>query len=807
MVGTHPILLKQLKQRILVFDGGMGTELQKRDLLDGGKPPELLNLEVPREIAAIHASYRKAGCHLVTTNTFGGNPFKLAEFGLEDKLKEINSAAVRAARMGGGANTLVAGSVGPLGQLMAPLGPVTWSQAVKAFRQQVEALRGCDLIVLETFTCLHELRAAAFAATQVSDVPVIACAAIESSGTLLTGGDVHSLATALEDLGVFALGLNCGLTPSEMAPFAALLAEATCLPILIQANCGLPDVESSDHEVSPRSFVDDCHAIIRSGVNMIGGCCGSGPAHIHELAMAVSGLKPRHFSLSPSGPLRLGGRGKIAIIDRSEPLTVIGERINPTGRKIFARKLREGDLSSVRKDAFDQAEAGAHILDVNVGTPGVDEVELLPKAVVAATGALLPICIDTTNVEAMERALEVTPGKALLNSASAEPGRLESVMELAHRFGAAVICLPVDDKGVPHKAEDRIKILERIARAASHAKVAKHNLLLDGLVSALGADSTAASETLRTLSLIDSHFGLPSVLGVGNISHGLPQRPLMTSAFLAMTRTMGLSAAIINPLKEDIAAMVGALDGLSGGTEGVKRYSQKFKKKKIKKQVSTPVETPPTDKGAELRLAVIEGLKTQAVELVKELLENDKAPNTILEEYLVPAMGEVGQKFSEREMFLPGLLAAAETMEAASAPLKERLAAQGEEINTSGPLVILATVQGDVHDIGKNIVRLMLQNSGFRVLDLGKDVTASVIVDTACNEKADVIALSALMTTTMVRMEEVAIEVKSRGLSVPLLVGGAVVTAEYADSIGATYCPDAASAPAVLAKLMGNRDG
>ena len=689
---------------------------------------------------------------------------------------------------------------------MAPLGPVTWTEAVTAFREQIEALRGCDLILLETFTDLHELRAAAFAA-QISDVPVIACAAIEKSGTLLTGGDVHSLATALEDLGVFALGLNCGLTPTELAPYAKELEQTTSLPILIQPNCGIPDVESCEHEVSPRQFVDDCRNIILSGVNMIGGCCGSGPEHIKELSLAIANTKPRQFSLSPSGPLRLGGRGKIATIGRSFPLAIIGERINPTGRKAFAKKLREGDLSGVRKDALMQAEAGAHILDVNVGTPGVDEVALLPQAVTAATGAQLPICIDTTNVEAMERALEVTPGKALLNSASAEPDRLEKVMELAQRYGAAVICLPVDEKGVPQRAEDRIAVLERIVRAAAHARVPKHNLLLDGLVSALGADVTAGSETLRTLTLVGESFDLPTVLGVGNISHGLPQRPLMTATFLTMARTMGLSAAIVNPLKEEIASAIGALDGLTGGTAGVKRYSEKFKVKKSQKNEKTEMDSIPANKGEQLREAVCEGLKSQAVELVLELLENDNGPAFILEEYLVPAMDIVGKRFASRDIFLPGLLAAAETMEAASAPLKERLAAEGTDVSMSGPLVILATVQGDVHDIGKNIVRLMLQNSGCRVLDLGKDIPATVIVEKAVSEKADIIALSALMTTTMVRMEEVANEVQSRGLSVPLLVGGAVVTTEYANSIGATYCSDAASAPAVVAKLMGNRDG
>ena len=801
MLGIHPKLRKGLKQRILIFDGAMGTEILKRGMLRPGMAPELLNLEARDKIAQIHGAYRKAGSNVATTNTFGANRIKLAHFSLEEKVEDLNAAAVRAARQGSGADSLVAGSVGPLGEFLQPLGPLSWTNAVEAFAQQIKALRGCDLLLLETFSDIHELRAAAFAARTTINLPVIACAALEDDGSLLTGGDVCSLATALEDLDVFGLGLNCGLGPKELAPFAEELCKSTSLPILVQGNCGLPDDSEGSHRMSPEDFAKECGALIRAGVNMIGGCCGSRAEHVQELALSAANAKPRSFSHNNEGPLRVGGRGSTVLISKDRGITVIGERINPTGRSSFAKKLRANDLSWVRRDALAQASAGAHILDVNVGTSGVDEVDLLPKAVSEATTAMLPICIDSSNPLAIEKALELTPGKALINSASAEETRLNAVMDLAQRFGAAVICLPVDQDGVAATTKERIRILEKIVRRAKHKRVARKNLLLDGLVTSLAADPLAAKVSAETIAAIETHFNLPSVLGLGNISHGLPGRSVLTANFLAMARARGLCAAIVNPLKREIADGLRALNALTNGVESLKSYTKHFKAAAPEPKNKTVV-----DDHEKLRQALIQGSREIARKLVIELLEQGNEPRSLLERDLVPAMDEVGRLFADRQIYLPGLIAAAESMETASKPIKEALEEQREcnETQQLAPLVLLATVEGDVHDIGKNIVRLVLRNSGYRVLDLGKDVNTNTIIDRAIEEEVDLIALSALMTTTMVNMKKVANEIKRRGLDIPLLIGGAVLSENYASSIGAHYCPDAPSAPSFVAKLMGD---
>ena len=534
-------LLNKLKEGILLFDGAMGTELQKRNLLTGGKNPELLNLEEFESLKEIHRTYIEAGARVLTTNTFGGNSFKLRQAGIEDRLVEVNREAVKAAREAikdsNDSEILVAGSVGPLGELMTPLGTITWDIAVEAFKKQIRALDGADIILLETFTDIHELRAAAFAAKAVTDQEVIACVALDESGQLLTGGDALSLAVALEDLGVSALGLNCGLTPLELLPFFTKLFQSTDLPLLFQANCGIPEYnedEGMTHSCHTDDFADQCLKVIESGLNMIGGCCGSGPEHIRGLSKTINGKKGRSLSLNKfSRELRVGGRGKTATIKCLNSLTVIGERINPTGRKAFARELREGNLSRVRKDALSQARRGAEIIDVNVGTSGVIESEILPKAVEAASGVSLPICIDTSDISAMEAALKVCPGKALLNSASAESNRIDKVFKLAIEYGAAVICLPVNDDGLPESVQDRLSVLKGMIKRASDMGIQKRNLLLDGLVTTLGASPLAALETIETIGAIKNELKLPSVLGVGNISHGLPGRNVLTATFLS----------------------------------------------------------------------------------------------------------------------------------------------------------------------------------------------------------------------------------------------------------------------------------
>jgi 5-methyltetrahydrofolate--homocysteine methyltransferase len=812
-------LLNKLKEGILLFDGAMGTELQKRDLLAGGKNPELLNLQEFESIKDIHRTYIEAGARVITTNTFGGNSFKLRQAGIEDRLVEVNREAVRAASeardTSGIPDILIAGSVGPLGELMSPLGDLTWDGAVDAYKTQIKALSGADIVLLETFTDIHELRAAAFAAKAVTDLEVIACVALDESGQLLTGGDVLSLAVALSDLGVFALGLNCGLTPLELFPFFKKLSESTDLPLLFQANCGMPEYNEQagmTHSCHTEDFANQCIEAVNLGTNMLGGCCGSGPEHIRALSKIIEGKKGRSLYLKKfSEDLRVGGRGKTATIKSLNSLTIIGERINPTGRKAFARELREGNLSGVRKDALSQARQGADIIDVNVGTSGVIESEILPKAVESASGVNLPICIDTSDISAMEAALKVCPGKALLNSASAESNRIDKVFKLAFEYGAAVICLPVNDAGLPESVEDRISILKEMIAKALQMGIKRNNLLLDGLVTTLGASPVAALDTLQTISAIKNELQLPSVLGVGNISHGLPGRNILTATFLSMAAANGLSAAIINPDKEEIYLAATSIKALLGDRDAISNFINVAQNLKVSTKLKSDTGDSVTgkalpegidnkDSSAGIFNALVDGLKSETETLVTEALKEGRAPSELLNQVLIPAMNEVGRLFGAKRLFLPGLLASAEAMEAASTIVKDKISklkienggeTDGEckEIN-----VILASVKGDIHDIGKNIVKLMLKNSGCIVHDLGKDVATSSIIEECMKIRPDIIALSALMTTTMVNMKDVAREVKERGLNIPIIVGGAVVNQHFAESIGAAYAADAAEA-------------
>ena len=600
------------------------------------------------------------------------------------------------------------------------------------------------------------------------------------------------------------------------------------------------------HNCTGKEFADSYLDIIETGVNMIGGCCGSGPEHIQALKELLQS-EGNSKRIRPTGTgtfdncLRIGGRGKTATIPMNGPVTIIGEKINPTGRKAFARELRDGNLSRVRKDAMEQSRSGADILDINVGTSGVVESALLPEAVMEAASVNLPLCIDSSDVAALEEGLKACPGKALINSASAESTRMEPVFELARKYGAAVICLPVDDNGLPETIDDRISILKNMIHRALEKGIKRKNLLCDGLVTTLGASPTAAQETLETIERIKSELNLPSVLGTGNISHGLPGRDLLTGTFLSMAICKGLSSAIVNPCKEEIYSSFTASRALMGSPESINTFINYAKDQKVSKRNDrlntrtdhtrtdhTHTDHPRTDHtpasqqrqpGAygssdslsdTIALALIDGLKGETQKLVALSLKDGTPPSTLLNEVLIPAMNEVGRRFSRKDIFLPGLLASAEAMEASAALVKDEISRRAQiqsrntDLNTADDdtseksgkeiKVIIASVKGDIHDIGKNIVTLMLKNSGCNVLDLGKDTKASVIIEESKRFQPDVIALSALMTTTMVNMKDVAVELKNNGLNIPLLVGGAVVNEHFAESIGATYSADAAGA-------------
>ena len=788
------------RRRFIMLDGAMGTQLQLRGLTTEQKP-ELAAFIMPDVLTAVHRDYARAGADILLANTFGANPRKLKGTGYTvQQVIEASIACARTAAQETGA--LVALDIGPIGELLAPAGTLPFEDACAQFAEMVRAgaAAGADLVFLETMTDLYELKAAILAAKENCDLPVFTSMSFEARGRTFTGCTVESYGITAAGLGADAVGINCSLGPKEIFPMAKRLTEAVPgnFPVFVKPNAGLPRADGSGYDITPQLFALEMKPYRELNLFAAGGCCGTTPEFIRLLNGVFKGCvpgRPAHAMPSvlctPMNYVNVDG------------ITVVGERINPTGKKRFQQALRENDMNYVLEQAVSQVEAGAQVLDVNVGAPMVDEALLLPELVQRLTGKYAePLSLDSSHAEAIAAALPFCPGSPLVNSISGEADRMEHLGPLCRQWGAPFILLPIQGRKLPVKAADRIAIIENMLDKAAMLGIPRRLVLVDVLALAVASKAEAAREGLETIRWCAAH-GLATTIGLSNISFGLPARELVNTTFLSMAMGAGLSSCIANPSSGRLREAKAAGDVLMGHDRDAAAFVNGY-------AMWTPGNGGTADAAAFARAtaqtveeAVILGDRESVVGLVEKELEAGADPFELVRGRLIPAITEVGSKYERREYFLPQLLRSAETMQTAFARLKPLL--EREANAEAQKIIVVATVEGDIHDIGKNIVSLMLGNHGFKVVDLGKDVKAEAIVEAAVAHKADLIGLSALMTTTMVRMRDTVDLVKQRGLGVDVMVGGAVVTPAFAESIGANYSSDAVDAVRLAKSLIAAR--
>lgn len=807
---------------IEIFDGGMGTMLQARGLKPGACP-ELMNLEQPEVVIGIHREYIAAGATYITTNSFGASPLKLEHYGLGDRCGELNRAAAECARRAvaasGRGNVKIAGDIGPTGRFVEPLGDLDFEAAYENFYRQAEGLLrgGVDAFIIETMIDMGEMRAALLAVKDVlaaagksggsrRDVKIICQFTYSEELRTVTGTDPVTAAVTLDALGADVIGANCSLGPQEYLAVVKQLITATGKPIIIQPNAGMPKLVEGKtlFPMGPEDFGEAAPRLVAAGAGYLGGCCGTTPAHIRAVAEAVKELSPVKREALPRR-LMLTSRTKTVIIDKDLPPVMIGERINPTGRKKLAAEIKDGSFTAVKKEAIGQARAGAAVLDVNMGVGGIDQAAAMKRAILELTPLTdLPFAIDTSDAAALEAALRIYPGRALINSVSAEPERLEKFLPLARKYGAAILCLPLE-KELPKTAEERVRLIQKIIRAARLAGLGEGDFLLDGLVLTVASDAAAAREVIRGLELYRREFGYPATMGLSNISFGLPNRPIVNRTFYAMCLAAGLDAPIMNPYDEGMKDTLAAAKALLGvDPNGVEYSRQQAGRDAVKVAVSAAAIDPKTDVMGAIKAAVIDGDKDSVEDLVAEAAAQGREAGDITNNALTAAMNEIGVDFGAGRVFLPQVLLSAETMRRAFDKLKEILPAAADSARLG--TFVIATVKGDVHDLGKNIVAALLENSGFKVVDLGKDVAADSIVDAALANEADIVGLCALMTTTMPELDVVIEKLKASGSKARVMVGGAAVTDDYARDCGAdAYARDGVAAVNIAREIVGSK--
>ncbi|MBO5031301.1 MAG: homocysteine S-methyltransferase family protein [Lachnospiraceae bacterium] len=784
---NHKNIRELLGKQILFFDGGMGTLLQNRGL-QTGEIPETWNILHPDVIKQIHKEYLLAGSNMVSANTFGVNAFKCKN--LPYTVEELISAGIRLTKEAIAEvqteydhpmySTL---DIGSIGKLLKPLGEISFDEAYNTFREIVIAgdKAGADLILIETVSDSYEIKAVVLAAKENSNLPVIVTMIFDENGKLLTGGDVASVTAMLEGLGVDAIGFNCGLGPEQMKNLLPQLTKCCSVPIVINPNAGLPVVVDGQtvFNVDPDEFAESVKTLVEMGASVVGGCCGTTPAHIQKVValcgkMDIVPVTDKNLTVVSSY--------NHAVYFTRKPL-IIGERINPTGKSKFKQALREHDMEYIYKEGLTQEENGAHILDVNVGLPEIDEPQLMEEAVTGIQAIIdLPLQIDTSDTEAMERGLRYYNGKPMLNSVNGKAESMESVFPIAKKYGAVLVCLCLDEGGIPETVEGRLKVAEKIVNTAARYGIPKKNLVMDALVLTISTGQDNANITLETLRRIRYEMGLHTVLGVSNISFGLPERSRINTAFFTMAMNNGLSAGIVNPSSEPMMAAYYSFNALIGEDEQCMEYIMKCSQAQDKpKEAAAPKKSDLT-----LDEAIIKGLSESAYAATIKLLEQHTDSLTIINEKLIPALDVVGKGFEEKKMFLPQLLMSADAAKASFEAIKATLSKQGKNSESKGKIVI-ATVKGDIHDIGKNIVKTLLENYGFDMIDLGKDVDPELILKTVQEQNIKLVGLSALMTTTVVNMEETIKLLRENGVNCKVMVGGAVLTQEYADMIGADF--------------------
>lgn len=788
---------------IHIFDGAMGTMLQEGGLKAGGCP-ELMNIEQPEVVRKIHEAYIEAGATMIETNTFGASSLKLDHYGLEDRVAELNQAAVRIAQEASRGRAKIVGSLGPTGRFITPLGDLDFEEAYQSFYEQAKALAdaGADYLIFETCIDIQEMRAGLLAAKDATKLPIICQLSYSEDGRSVTGTDPQTAAVTLEALGADIIGVNCSLGPQELVPIVQTLADNCSVPISVLPNAGMPRLENGKtvFPMQPDEFASWGTKLVAAGATYLGGCCGTTPAHIKALAAAVQDLSPAERKPADKR-LRLTSRSKTIIIDKDLPTTLIGERINPTGRKKLAEEIKNGSLFSVKREAIDQVRAGARLLDVNMGVGGIDQAKAMHDAIrEVAQITDSPLAIDTSDTKTLEAGLRAYPGRALINSVSAEKERIEEFLPLAKKYGAAILCLPITEDGVPKTAEDRVDVIRVIIKEAKKNGLTDGDFLLDALVMTISADQNACLEVLNTLRLYRTNFGYPSTMGLSNISFGLPNRPLINSTFFSMCLAAGLDAPIMNPYDEKMQEALMASAALLGKDPRGIDFSRSEVNLKMPKKAAT-AKSIEGDVLAAIKQAVIDGASESIALLTERAIREGHSSNEITEKALTAAMNDIGVDFGAGRVFLPQVLLSAEAMRAAFEKIKELLPAQQEADKGT---VVMATVKGDVHDLGKNIVSALLSNSGFDLIDLGKDVDADTIVRTALEKEADIVGLSALMTTTMTQIDKVIKKLREAGSEAKVIVGGAAVTEDYATSAGAdAYANDGVSAVKIAKDFVG----
>jgi len=790
---------------LLIFDGAMGTLLQGRGLAPG-ESPELFGLAHPDAIMATHREYVQAGSRVITSNTFGGSHFKLPA---GTDVRSLNREMARVARQAAGPGVFVAGSVGPSGHFVAPLGKASLNELVAAFAEQIRGLAegGCDLIIGETHFDLAEAKAVILACRQVCSLPVAMCMTFEGAASL-TGSSPEVFADAMENLGVDLIGVNCGQGPDDMRLVGEVFARRLATPFFVKPNAGMPRLENGAtvFPMGPTEFAEKTARFAGLGAKALSGCCGTTPAHIAALAGALAGRSYTRADTPERPVLAVTARSVTVSIGGKSPCALIGERINPTGKPELAAELVAGEFSKGLAFAEEQTAAGAHILDVNVGAPMVDEVAVLPGlAQELVKRQQLPLCLDSNNADALTAGLWAYPGTPLINSISGEPGRMERLGPVCRDHGAPFILLPLKGRKLPVTAAERLAIIEELLVQADALGIPRRLILVDALALTVSSKPEAAVACLDTIRYCRDKWGLPTVLGLSNISFGLPARELVNSAFFAMCLGAGLSAAIANPNVARLMETLTAGEVLLGRDPQAGRFISRYAGWKPNQggggSVAAAAAGVAEDGESRLRRAVVCGRTEEVLELVEKALAEGQDAAKILSDELIPGIMSVGERYERKEFFLPQLLAAAEAMRAGFARLEPLLTAAA---GAAKARIVMATVEGDIHDIGKNIVCLMLKNHGFEVIDLGKDVPAERIVAAASEHGASVIGLSALMTTTMVRMEDTVRLVRERGLAARIMVGGAVVTEAFAKSIGAdAYAADAVDAVRQAKALAG----
>lgn len=784
---------ERLGKELLFLDGGMGTLLQAEGLAPG-ELPETWNIEHPEKVEAIHRRYYEAGSDVVLANTFGANVCKFHD----DRytVEEVIRAGIANAKRAGeqiGKETYVALDMGPTGKLLKPMGDLDFDDAYEAFAEAVRygEKYGADLIHIETMSDTYEVKAAILAAKENSSLPVFVTMIFDERGKLLTGGDVPSVVAMLEGLRVDALGLNCGLGPKQMLPILNDLRRYTSLPIIVKPNAGLPKQKNGEtyYDVEPDEFARIMQEVVKGGACVIGGCCGTTPEHIKNLVEECKDLPLR--KIEKKHDTIVSSYGQAVILD--DMPRIIGERINPTGKKKFKEALKNEDMDYILKEAITQQDKGAHILDVNVGLPDIDEVAMMEKVVKELQSVTsLPLQIDTVDGKAMERAMRIYNGKPMINSVNGKQVSMDEVFPLVRKYGGVVVGLTIDEEGIPKDAEGRVRVAGKIINEAAKYGIDKKDIVIDVLTMTISSEKDGAKVTLEALKRVREEFGVRTVLGVSNISFGLPRRPIVNSYFYAMAMQNGLTAGIINPSSEDMMKAYRSYNALMGFDENCTNYISTYAGTTETvtvqaSQAAAAAGNAPKAAGVEMTLkyAIERGLKEEAHHITRDLI-GTREPLDIIQEELIPALNVVGEGFEKGTVFLPQLLMSADAAKIAFAVIKDVLASSGQE-EEKKEKIILATVKGDIHDIGKNIVKVLLENYGFDVIDLGKDVPPEAIVEKAVEENVTLVGLSALMTTTVVSMEETIKLLREKKPDCKVMVGGAVLNQDYADMIGADF--------------------